>query len=324
MKTKSGKFLFLFFLLCFLYPELFYGETAEREKNSFSISVETGVSGGKTEEIVYENGNLLSLLEWQEAANPFIKTTFGWEYFFKAPEKGPSFFAELGLKAVLPVILGLITDYDYSPEGETSCYSLHNSKLEKHIEGNISAGAKFPIGHFALSGALGFFYRTRLFRGLNGYTQYPASGEAWTGNEEKKYVSGTILSYHQDYYLPALIIKGVYNFTGNISAGISGVYFPYGFMNAVDSHHLRNVEFYDYVKAIMGVRADLFFNLKFAGSKNKIFSNLALVFNYEFLYGGKGTNYQNYTGNYSGEAVLIPGVTPKTKSSAWSLSLKYY
>lgn len=323
MRTRSGKFLLLL-LSCIFIPEFSHGETAGTGKNSFSVSVETGISGGKTGEIVYENGNLLSLLEWQEAANPFIRTTFGWEYFFKAPEKGPSFFAELGIKAVLPVISGFIKDYDYSAEGDISCYSLHNSKLEKHIEGNISAGVNFPLGNFDLSGAMGFFYSTRLFRGLNGYTQYPAGGETWTGDEEKNYVSGTILSYHQDYYLPALIIKGAYNFTNNISTGISGIYYPYGFMNAVDSHHLRDIEFYDYVKAVMGLRAGLFFNLKFPGSTNRIFSNLSLVFDYEFLYGGKGTNYQNYTGDYSGEAVLVPGVTPKTKSHSWSLSLKYY
>ena len=106
MTTISRKFLFLFFLSCIFPLALLYGETPGTVKNSFSISVETGISGGKTDEIVNENGNLLSLLEWQEALNPFIHTTFGWEYFFKAPEKGPSFFAELGLKAVLPVISG--------------------------------------------------------------------------------------------------------------------------------------------------------------------------------------------------------------------------
>lgn len=324
MTTISRKFLFLFFLSCIFPLALLYGETPGTVKNSFSISVETGISGGKTDEIVNEHGNLLSLLEWQEALNPFIHTTFGWEYFFKAPEKGPSFFAELGLKAVLPVISGFITDYDYSSDGSINGYSLHNSKSEKNIEGSLSAGINLPLGNFELSGALGFFYRTKFFRGLNGYTQYPANGEAWTGNEDKKYVSGTILSYHQDYYLPALILEGVYNFTDNISTGISGIYYPYGFMNGVDSHHLRNIEFYDYVRAVMGVKAGLFFNLSFSGNKNRMFSNIALFFNYEFLYGGQGTNYQKYTGDYSGEAVLIPGVTPQTKSCSWSLSLKYF
>ena len=94
----------------------------------------------------------------------------------------------------------------------------------------------------------------------------------------KEYIEGNggpkIIMRGQDYYLPALILEGVYNFTDNISTGISGIYYPYGFMNGVDSHHLRNIEFYDYVRAVMGVKAGLFFNLSFSGNKNRMFYNI--------------------------------------------------
>lgn len=91
----------------------------------------------------------------------------------------------------------------------------------------LNVGYQLKISKISIQPNLIFQYKNQKFSGRNGYYQYPNLGD-WTGNEEKVFLNGNIISYESQYFIFA---------GGNLS--------PYIYGSAVDCHYLRSKEFFD-------------------------------------------------------------------------------
>jgi outer membrane protease len=196
-----------------------------------------GIQNGLTQEYVYEGEQCISRLDWADAIVPALSIAGSVELF--------NVLLQARLDTALPVNSGVMEDYDFLTTGSSdpSLYSKHDAYLDKDITCTLFAAYALRVGNFELTPGVGYSYSNRKWSAQDGYLQYPVAG-AWTGDEPKQAVVGTVISYEQAVWFPFISLSVGYtlnrfgfSFTGSVSPVLKG--------ETIDTHFMRSVRFYD-------------------------------------------------------------------------------
>jgi outer membrane protease len=270
-----------------------------------------GIKSAQTREYVYQNGKQISRLDWTDYIAPFAAFSTLFSVF--------NITAGAGISLSIPVQSGIMEDYDFLIAGSdaASLYSRHDSYLDKDFSCYAELGYVFKIKTFYIFPAAGFCYENRKWSAADGYLQYPASG-AWTGSEPKENVYGTVISYEQAVWHPALSLCAGYIYKQIIDVSLYGKFYPYLWSESIDSHFLREppVRFYDTLKGGIGGK----FGLQTAFSPAKGIA-LVLSIEYEMLTSAKGASSSGTIGKGNGVLVLDEAEGAKMERGAFAASL---
>ena len=232
---------FAFFLLVFIpFSPLVFAD--ERPSFGFDFETHCGVLFSTGREFVLTDGkNTLSRLDWP-AVTPYISFTPRLHiYHFVLKPSIISAVPTLGASDKMEDFDFFVNDAD-----TVSHYSQHDLYLDKYYNIAVRAGYQFTIKQIKLdiTPMAGFFFFLHKWTAANGYVQYPAYNQAWTGAEEKQNVSGTVITYEQTAYAPFIALETrltLSNFKFVLSADFS----PYIWAYSLDTHFARNLQFYD-------------------------------------------------------------------------------
>ncbi|MBQ9239391.1 MAG: omptin family outer membrane protease [Treponema sp.] len=252
-------------------------------------------------EYVFENGKMISRLDWKQYASPVMNASATLSFF--------GAFVRCSVLSALPMKCGSLDDFDFLLAGSSlaSQYSHHSVYLDKRFDFCAETGYAFTVGRYTLSPYAGVLYRMQKWAAYDGYLQYPTSG-AWTGAELKQQMSGNIISYEQSLLLPQLSFRAAcaVSETWHITAWFSAV--PYAVVNTLDSHFLRSKQFFDSLRGGFGFSAG-------AAVSYKKFSASVL---YEWLSIKDGTTHSSAIGNTA--ALMKDTSTPGVKN--WLITVR--
>lgn len=221
----------------------------------WNISVGLGIKSGESDELVFENGKKISLLKWE---NPYLP-----QINIKNQMELNNLVFNMEYATGVPLKTGKLKDYDYLTGniGSISHFSEHNLYVDKNYSINTDLGFKIECKEIInIVPFIGVSYLNCKFSAQDGYLQYPlVSGSSWTGEEEKEKLTGTVISYEQSIFLPLFGVKFCLKPNKKIQIGIEGSYYPFIRANTLDSHFLRQVQFYDIMKDGKGGKIELWF-----------------------------------------------------------------
>lgn len=284
---------------CFLIIILFFSNFLFAK--IFELSSSVGIQTGKVEEFVYEKNHTLSRLDWNVDVVPVVSV--GGEFnIFHA-------IIDFSLLSAIPVKVGSMQDYDWQGSDKSKLTNFSDSDLSvsRLFDVEIKAGYEFVFNKFRLLPEIGFCYRNQEFKAEGGYYQYASSGEYWESSLEKKELRGTIISYEQQFCMPFIFFDSEYCFFKDFRLKLNARFYPYIYCASVDSHYLRNYEFFDYMKNGLGFSVG-------AEIQYKLF---ALSFGYEYIKLDSGTSKARTIGTNSSVSTL--DTDPGTTSSVFSV-----
>jgi outer membrane protease len=228
---------------------------------ALSLSPQFGFLYGQGEEQVYLSDNsdtLMSQLLWD--LKPLFYGGIKLEFAQRNPQEGFGGFGALSLKFGIPMRTGVMEDRDWLAArhpGAVTNYSLHNALSRAALILDLAAGPSIPLGRFlAIRPSLGFSYTRFSWTGQGGYLHYKEKNtggysyvnEPLTDSDPKTPVSGTVISYSQDWlHLPlglSLLVMPGRRFSGMLwfYAG------PVLKFVALDNHYLRYLQFMDKIR----------------------------------------------------------------------------
>lgn len=297
IKFFQSRLIILFLLIIVSLPHSLLAE--ENSKSIFNYSITTGIEGssGSVLELLYNNEELTSLLKWKEYFSPsiFIGTDFYWG----------NFLLDSKVKVAIPTLSGTLTDLDYllSDSTDISNYSLHKNYTNFDFVGSVKFGYSFKINenNFSVTPFAGATFEARQFSGQDGYYQYPTTSTAWTGNEEKTYLFGTIISYEQYLFYPYLGVEASAKIKNKNRLNFSISYLPFVKINAFDSHYMRLLKFYDDLTSGIGFDSLLSFLWCPFKTKENSFFEAGIGYKMFTAYGETGTAA---IGKNSGDYIL--------------------
>ena len=248
----------------------------------FSASMETsaGFFYGTMSEFVYERNEVLSRLDWQEYYVPYAGVSL--EFNVKNILFYFSFLSVLSSQG------GLMEDFDYMDSGSSAVthYSQHTAQFEKHLEFNPAIGYLFRLGNFTIVPQTGIVFRSRKWSAVDGYTQYPTMGQAWSDSLPKQQLGGTVITYEESIWFPVVGLGFGYTFWDRLEAYLVGAYYPYLEVNTIDTHVLRKTRFHDSMKGGMGFYAESVFTYR---PKHSDKMSFVLSIGWEGVYSNKGS-----------------------------------
>lgn len=233
---------------------------------TFEVNPNIGVTTGKVEEYVIDTSNgVLSRLDWKNNAIVIseINGKLSWR----------NLFVELGISAGLPSKSGIMEDFDFLTHTKNPTnYSSHDLYIEHKFDFSGKFGIRFDIWKFSIFPGIGLTFRTQKWVGKNGFRQYYVGWEnqnnpvkELTWNEPKEYghfAGKTVISYLQQIYLLSLGVNTEFNFNRNVSLSLGGVVYPYMYVEAIDEHLIRNIQFYDIMDGGIGFSVNIGFRYK--------------------------------------------------------------
>ncbi len=188
--------------------------------------------------IIRENEKVLSRLDWKNVIIPTVTSQLSFS--------NQSWKAFSALSTSIPLKSGFIEDFDYLlPNDEPNLYSKHDIYVDKFYAVKFGISKVFPTKYFGFSISPGvtFEYSNCKLSGQDGFLQYPEYGY-WTGAEEKKEVSATVLMYEYSFLKPQLNLDISY-LSGNNGVIFAFSYFPHNIISTLDSHLIRQIQFFD-------------------------------------------------------------------------------
>jgi outer membrane protease len=257
--------------------------------------VETGggfLFGKVHEYVTDKSGNIISRLDWQEDWIPYIIVMPKFAYL--------RFFIAADFLCTIPLGSNgnIVEDYDYLIENTNvpSLYSRHDSYLDKHYEISGRFGYEFEVQQWDIALAAGFQYRAKKWSAVDGYLQYPENGEPWSGYEPKKTVTGTSISYEQAIWITLLSLEFKYNLK-NWTFGASGKFFPYVWADSLDTHFIRQIQFYDEMSGGIGGNCEI--SISYTNKKLK-YINFVLSGGIDIVHNVSGKSNAGKTGIVEG------------------------
>lgn len=236
---------------------------------TFEIAPLVGFSFAKIDELVYSNNIKESHLEWHNY-KPFVG--------INAVVSVENFICDFTVQSCIPVALGKVTDKDFfiSEQNPIAMFSEHNLITDKDYSFELNLSYKFnlPILNIGL-GASGIYSNTKM-EAADGYLQYPDGHKEWTGNENKDFLNGTVISYEQSRFLAGMTIFLQKEFS-SLSFLLKGSFYPFVSDECIDNHFLRSVQFLDSMKE--GFAYSVKFNADWKINKtNSLFLNTSFSY----------------------------------------------
>jgi outer membrane protease len=261
----------------------------ENKTLDFSLGVSGGIKSGKVEELVFVDDAIISKLLWHESIAPFMQ--------LDAQVKFHNFFVNAAIESVIPVKCGTMEDFDWEqPESYINNYSEHANNIDKDYTLQLKLGYNFDISkNFALALDAGIRLQNRKWSAQNGYYQ---SGDPWTGDEEKKYFSGIVISYEQSVLIPDISLGVLFNFSPTMGLGLNTSFLYLVYSTALDSHFdpSKNKQYLDIMSNGFGFNSGAYFLYSPKASK---LCTLKASLSYEY-YSIRGINFQNAIGLNAG------------------------
>lgn len=206
-------------------------------------STSTGMLFGTSRELVLSGAYVVSQLDW--AIRPLVIA--GSELRVSTPS---GFHASIQVCSGIPGNTGRITDKDFlNYDGEVTHYSEHDCftegalLLDARIGHEFALEEKFAIEPFAGVSVMRFKWTAR-----DGYLQYPPHSSypytPWDPQTTPKVpVYGTGIVYQQTWYIPMAGVRAGIGFGERFVAAVELGFSPYLWMNDLDNHELRLVDF---------------------------------------------------------------------------------
>lgn len=201
---------------------------------NFNFTSAAGIDSFSQTEYVFQNGSKISELSWKCSAAPCIVAAL--DVFLKR------ITFNLSYSTVIPVKNGILKDLDFNNTG-ISKFSEHSLYIDKKYEFSILTGYNFTVKNISFFPFAKFCYKNQKFSGRDGYYQYPEKGN-WTGAEPKTNLKGNVISYESEFFIFGLGLGTIF-ILNDFSFKIGGTLNPYICGNALDSHYVRQKQFYD-------------------------------------------------------------------------------
>ncbi len=224
---------------------------AAMEAPSFSASPFFEAARGNALEYVYYNDKFLSELIWDMKPMLSAGMKAGAEW-----RNGLTVSVEGSLAA--PMNTGIMEDSDwfnlyyYNQDTEKTNFSRHEAELL--YGGSLEAliGKTFKAGgggkrDISVTPALGIRYYRWKWDANDGYTQYASDSGAyvWSENLPKTPISGTGISYEQQYLIPIAAVRADLSFSTNLKISTSVALSPWLYCYSIDNHHLTGYDYHD-------------------------------------------------------------------------------
>ncbi|MCX7031455.1 MAG: omptin family outer membrane protease [Spirochaetes bacterium] len=209
---------------------------------SLEASTSAGVLFGTSREIVLQGTYIVSQLDW--AMQPLVFS--GSELRASTPA---GLRASLEVRSGVPGNTGRITDKDFlNYDGEVTHYSEHDSFTEGALLLDARLGWQFVLGdRFAVEPFTGFSLMRFKWTARDGFLQYPPESSypytPWDPLETKVRVYGTGIVYQQTWYIPVAGVQATLRFGDRMDAALTLGFSPYLWMNDLDNHELRQLDF---------------------------------------------------------------------------------
>jgi outer membrane protease len=279
---------------------------------SGSLQTHLGVFFGSMNEYVYEEGreHELSRLEWEENFVPYLAVVGSLNI--------SNFFIDLTLITAIPVQSGSMQDFDFMlpSSDETSHYSKHDAMFEKHLEISPEIGFAFDFGKWYIAPSVGILFRNRKWAAVDGYIQYPDNGP-WNEGVEKKDMAGVVISYEELMWCPTVSLALGFTIRDRVEIGLSGTWYPYMFVNTIDSHMIRATRFHDTMEGGLGMLGELSVTYHPKGTD---MLNFIFAAGYEGIFAEKGTTASGAIG-YDNGLIIDSGYQSKMESNLFWVSL---
>lgn len=303
-KFRKNFVFFLFVFLAFL-PESSFAKI-------FELSVGGGIRSSKVQEFVYKDDYTLSRLDWNVPLIPVLNIAGRFDIFHA--------ILDLSVASAIPVKLGSMQDYDWlgDDKAKYTNFSDHELIVNKLYDLEVKTGYDFNLQNFGIPVDLsiipqiGFLYRNQKYEAYNGYTQYASSGEYWSDSIEKKYISGSCITYDIASYMPFVSLESEYAIDSSWRVKVFGRFFPYIYSASIDNHYLRLSQFNDYMKKGLG----------FLVGTEASWKKLSLSFYYEWFNCKNGETQKRSIGNKN-DFIEDGSTNPGAESSVFSLMISY-
>jgi len=211
---------------------------------NLEASTTTGVLIGTSRELVIDGSYIVSQLDW--AMKPLVFT--GSELRASTPS---GFLACIEVRSGVPGDTGRITDKDFlNYNGDVTHYSEHDCFTEGALLLDARLGWNFPLGdRIAVEPFAGFSVMRFKWTARDGYLQYPPQPypgpyTPWNPQTTPKVkVYGTGIVYQQTWYIPLAGVEAGIKLGDQFRAALALGFSPYLWMNDLDNHELRLVDF---------------------------------------------------------------------------------
>lgn len=192
---------FIFFTYLFLFSQLYC-------ENKFDFSFALIMNIGEHQEKVFDNGRILSLLQWPILPSMSLSLSTGF-YF---PYCHINFESAFGI----PSFSGNMKDSDYTDptQAKKTLFSSHRATLNKNIVITPSIGIPFKISNSSMQEKynitieaepqIGFYFSLKNWHAKDGYTQYKSNNNSkfWHESWPKKEYKGKGVQYIQKIFFP--------------------------------------------------------------------------------------------------------------------------
>ncbi len=225
---------------------------------------------GTAKEFLYNGKYAISELDWSLQPLAYVET----ELSLKT-EAG--FIVSVSALSGIPMQTGDVTDSDWKnrpASDEKTNFSEHDCFTERALMFDLRAGLRLSsilgitLEPFASIGFMMFKWSAR-----DGYTQYPP-GSAPVA------VQGTVIVYEQNFLIPGAGLKMEIGLSESSTLGISFLFSPYLWCQALDSHKLRGLDFLDTMDGGMMIEPELYVDAALSGRVT-----LSFGFSYRYIWG---------------------------------------
>ncbi len=295
----------------------FFISLFSQEKPVYHFNLETNLflQTGTVDELVFEYGEQISKLVWQQFVTPGVNITYN-------ASLNDALF-KFQFQTAIPMQSGLMEDFDYlgADKDVVTLYSRHRLYVENSYFLKTHFGYDFEIlPTYKLQPFLGITFQQRKFSGEDGYLQYPIPEGPVTEDTPKNELTGPAISYEQIILYPYVGLENVFLLESCILT-LHASFFPYVYVDAMDNHYLRDppIQFYDQMRGGYGLLVGTSFYMPFKQSSEY---GLKVGFDYEFFeaYGITSTN--NIGSKYS-DFVVSQNASSGTRSNLYRLYIGF-
>ena len=239
---KMHKFIFLAYLLLFSSLNC-------NEKLDFSFGLMMNL--GESQEKVFDNARLLSLLQW-----PILPS---FSLHFDAGLHLPYFHINFETSFGFPFFSGFMKDSDYTISYSTkkTLFSCHKTKLNQNISFSSLIGVPFKVSSkqmeenhqiiVELEPELGFYFSLKDWHAKDGYTQYKSADDSkfWNENWPKKEYNGKGVKYMQKMFFPFIAFESKIKIKNNLNIAIRTSFSPLLQAITQDTHFDKEIIYID-------------------------------------------------------------------------------
>jgi outer membrane protease len=274
--------------------------------------------------VLKSNNDVISRLDWPIIA-PYISVMPKLSIY--------KFVVQTSVTSAIPPLsaCGKMEDFDFilPDSNSVSHYSIHDIYLDKYYTVSVQAGRQIAIKriNFDITPMAGFLFSSRKWSAMNGYVQYPPNNQAWTGGEEKRTVTGTVISYEQAVYAPFIAVEArlaLSNFLFALSAHFS----PYMWAYSLDTHFVTSVQYYDTMNGGLAGGVSLSARYYFGGGKpadggGSLHLGLGLSCAYQGMRSAAGLTSDSFIGITESNFETSKNYQSKLESDEFKVSLVF-